>query len=282
MDDSIVLDDLVRTAEASRLRRRGATRLDPSSFITVTELSWDGDDDEEENEMPPGLLGSRARPAAAVVDYTYSLFCGVDAPTATPFTPSILPLAGPSAAAGPTRSGCGTLLHDSAAPRRRAHAQTWHALAAGASSCLVPLDAAYIDDAAPRAIYTAPCGCARAALACAICGNFLGTRLSACHAHARSTEYTFLDTAVTSFPALPHSSQPQPQPQPQTYPPLFDRLVTASPIPLTDEERTAYYRTRPTPPAQPRYSYGYGYDEDGDGDEANLDKAGDGVFVPER
>ncbi|KAG6887738.1 hypothetical protein C0995_013212 [Termitomyces sp. Mi166 len=300
-DDSIVLDDLVRTAEASRLRRRGAMRHHPS-FITVTE-PWDDDDDDDEddndNDNDDIRNPRRTRAPHPPLEYTYTLFCGSDiSPSPSPFTPSILPLF-PSPSAPPPRATnrCGTLLHLSAAPRHKpsSSSYTFHALPTGASPSLVPLDPSYIDDPtlASLRIHSAPCGCARKALACAICGNILGTRFTSCPTSARASHssssssksnmysYTFLSSAVTSEPVyVPSSSTSRTTTRsthsPQTYPPLLDRLITASPTPLTDEERTAYYRARPTPAAQPRYSFGYG------GRNAYLGYSGSGLGYERR
>ncbi|KAF8873481.1 hypothetical protein BD779DRAFT_1477000 [Infundibulicybe gibba] len=69
-DESIVLSDLVRTGEASRLRRRGAMRLDhgsagPLPLVTVRPASWDEEaeglpeDDVEEGETIGSPVFSR-------------------------------------------------------------------------------------------------------------------------------------------------------------------------------------------------------------------------------
>ncbi|KAG6886779.1 hypothetical protein C0992_002413 [Termitomyces sp. T32_za158] len=341
-DDSIVIDDLVRTAEASRLRRRGALRLDhhhhyphPPAIISFDD-DEDDDYDDHDEEYIPGLHHIRRQPA---LEYKYSLFCGGDVPSptdSTPFTPSILPLAPPSGPPLPplpkqrTTNGCGALVHAAAAPRRRpsSAAHTWYAPpGAGASATLVPLDPAYIDDPAPLRLHCAPCGCVREALACAVCGNLLGTRFAPCpidtHSYARAFpsaadtcaySYSLLPAAVSSSPAYsPPSSPPTPAPAPparaasSTPPPLLDRFITASPTPLTDEERTAYYRARPSWGSATGIGYTYAQlrssfrngglgartvappervpDPDAgdlDGDEAASDKTGEGVFLPDR
>ncbi|GLB34345.1 hypothetical protein LshimejAT787_0112290 [Lyophyllum shimeji] len=130
-DDSIVLSDLVRTGEASRLRRRGAMRLDhtrpqpssspqsqlhrtPSVIMVHEPPSWDPSDPEDVLPPPPPpppplRRSTRMRPTRrpAVDDehreHAYTLFCGgemsgdeygsagEDDCTSKPFTPSILP-----------------------------------------------------------------------------------------------------------------------------------------------------------------------------------------------
>ncbi|KAG6875505.1 hypothetical protein C0993_008892 [Termitomyces sp. T159_Od127] len=322
-DDSIVLDDLVRTGEASRLRRRGAMRLEHYHHHSHPHaiLSWDDDDDDSEDydseDYIPGLRNIRAQLRAAA-DHKYRLFCGGAIPftaESNAFTPSILPLApppGPSPPPAPTQphtTGCGTLLHTAAAPRRRpsSSAHTWHALpGAGASPALVPLDPAYIDDPAALRTNRAPCGCMRDALACAVCGNVLGTRFAPCpvDAHVHAASYTFLPAAVASSPAYAPSA-PRPSPRADTAstpPPLVDRFITASPTPLTEEELTAYYRARPMWPSGAGIGYTYPRSSlrnndgvgvrtatvldpdagDTDEDEAAADKTGEGVFLPER
>ncbi|KAG6886602.1 hypothetical protein C0992_003207 [Termitomyces sp. T32_za158] len=254
-DDSIVIDDLVRTAEASRLRRCGALRLDhhhhyphPPAIISFDD-DEDDDYDDHDEEYIPGLHHIRRQPAP---EYKYSLFCGGDVPSptdSTPFKPSILPLAPPAGPPLPpppkqrTTNGCGAPVHAAAAPRRRpsSAAHTWYAPpGAGASATLVPLDPAYIDDPAPLRLHCAPCGCVREALACAVCGNLLGTRFAPCpidtHSYARAFpsaadtcaySYSFLPAAVSSSPAYSHSSSP---PTPAPAPPARAALSTPPPL----------------------------------------------------
>ncbi|KAG6905875.1 hypothetical protein DXG01_017170 [Tephrocybe rancida] len=368
-DDSIVLDDLVRTAEASRLRRRGAMRIDHtghghhshSVFVSVEPGSgtWeDFDYDHAEDRTP--YAGSRrtstrtrtprANPPPTP---TYTLFCGADEPepayepqvNSDPYIPSILPVVS-SSSRSKTRSkpaqpkpkprrttGCGALLHISATPRRRSSIPspssfTWSASASEIQTgSVVSLDASYLSDPTSFRIQHAPCGCVREAVACAACGNFLGTRHAACSVSGtRSCTFSFLPSAVTSSPeytpppqdappqsyptltpsyhspspfgSSPYAPSPYPtyphtynDPEPPTYPPLLDRLITASPTPLSDAERAAY-RARAPVHAQPRYSYGYGtygygygagsYDPDGDPVDPGSPKTGEGVLAPER
>ncbi|KAF8076932.1 hypothetical protein FPV67DRAFT_1473231 [Lyophyllum atratum] len=364
-DDSIVLSDLVRTGEASRLRRRGAMRLDhtyphahahpprsPSLIVVHEPPSWDSEPEDTPHAHPrPRTRPTRRHAVEDEPDYSYALFCGGDVSTEeeahngtsndhTPYTPSVLPLYPPPPRPSPSRlkhrrkrtstTGCGARIHSAAAPRRRASplsssptttTNTWHALSPGASSGLAPLDAMYFDDARARAQIRA----GREGVGCAVCGNPLGLRargrkeggrVSMGSEEGAGYTYSFFAGAVSSEPAYtfpsPSSSNPTSTSQqqdtqdlsdPETQPPssytltLLDRLITASPTPLSDEEREAY-RARAPPAAQPRYSYGYPgygygygygggygggmYDADGEVVEPGSPKAGEMVLVPER
>ncbi|KAG6844464.1 hypothetical protein H0H87_006747 [Tephrocybe sp. NHM501043] len=336
-DDSIVLDDLVRTGEASRLRRRGAMRLDHGHATHhggggggAAAAAADSDEESEEQMMyTPTMPGpvprrtpTRARTSRRHDEHAetpttptcYTLFCGGDDPEppyhpevgSAPFRPSLLPLSAPSpSTSAPSKkrrtNGCGALIHVSASPRRRPASTapagfTWHA-ASPAEVRIAPLDACYFDEPTRLRIQRSPCGCVREGIACATCGNPLGTRYAPCAASAPSHaplphpsrrpsypagirpavplfSYSFLPSAVTSSPAYtppsrtdtptttpdPSSAQEPPNSlmDPPTYPPLLDRLITACPTPLSDEEREAY-RARAPPAAMPRYSYGYPY-----------------------
>ncbi|KAG5641127.1 hypothetical protein DXG03_005955, partial [Asterophora parasitica] len=146
-DDAIVLSDLVRTGEASRLRRRGAMHAAHShsysqsqpQVIVVVPPSWEDSSDTE--DTPPANANARRRPRPSSrrqnahdtdLDYSYTLFCGAELPAGagyhpddhTPFTPSPLPLSlsPPVRPRRPPRrstNGCGALLHLSAAPRHK-------------------------------------------------------------------------------------------------------------------------------------------------------------------
>jgi hypothetical protein len=129
-DESIVLSDLVRTGEASRLRRRGAMRIDHGAPYTVTgnqgnnadRLNWDSYFDTDSHTALEGHLNrnplsrfSRIRPLSSrryghhdttayahlrdqPDEFVYTLVCGakisdVDLDDKVePFKPSILPL----------------------------------------------------------------------------------------------------------------------------------------------------------------------------------------------
>ncbi|KAF8887262.1 hypothetical protein CPB84DRAFT_1948683, partial [Gymnopilus junonius] len=131
-DDSIVLSDLLRTGEASRLRRRGAMRIDPAVVgVNQNSLSpdhfrvhnvvvvdravapWDADFDlvhhmparrrqRSARRYDPYESGSSTIPSTqregAPEDYAYSLVCGAriyefgSSDDIEPFKPSVLPL----------------------------------------------------------------------------------------------------------------------------------------------------------------------------------------------
>ena len=201
-DDSIILSGLVRTGEASRLRRRGAMRLDhghiaqevhlqaPSPTVVVDSPPWDSEPEEAQGGavLPRERLRTirRGRPRRAAGDeemnYTYTLFCGSGddqdsgggfaGQPCVPFEPSLLPLFPQSSSCGPSLSsrkkisnGCGAVLHLSAAPRRRQ--ATWLAKD-DATGVVIPMDATYFDKEAASKIVRNACGCLREGVGCAV------------------------------------------------------------------------------------------------------------------
>jgi hypothetical protein len=203
-DESIVLSDLVRTGEASRLRRRGALRLDHShanqtiqqrsfspSVIVVGSPSWDS-----EPEDPPVIQGvsrvprytrTRSQRSRRIgeEETRYSLFCGgdvsdtdegVDDRACTPFVPSPLPAypaSSSSSSPPPVRhqrrkkrtNGCGALLHMNAMPRLRQGA--WSAK--GDASCaVIDMEPYYFDKEYVAKIVRSACGCVREGVGCAV------------------------------------------------------------------------------------------------------------------
>ncbi|KDR84439.1 hypothetical protein GALMADRAFT_151335 [Galerina marginata CBS 339.88] len=220
-DDSIVLSDLVRTGEASRLRRRGAMRIDPAlhsvgsartpSVVIVDRQTWDAEYEFDLASLhePSGRTASlrlphrrqrstrRYGPYASgssgqheVADeYVYSLVCGqkihgYDSDDFEAFKPSVLPVY--PATHRPEReinrsTGCGSLVHVRAAPRPRVG--VWTAYSA-ASSIVVPLDAGYFDACEAAKFARSSCGCTKEGIGCAVCGNPLGTRYTPCKSAA--------------------------------------------------------------------------------------------------
>ncbi|KAF9463691.1 hypothetical protein BDZ94DRAFT_1217807 [Collybia nuda] len=217
-DDSIVLSDLVRTGEASRLRRRGAMRLDhgyggqgnpPRVFnptvIVVGSPTW-----ESEPEDSQGLGVSRERTQRYArgaqrprrpteeceSDVVYTLFCGgeesgseddSDARPCRPYEPSVLPLYPPSSSASsskaryprkPKRSNGCGAVLHMSAAPRQRQG-TWSAKG-NASSAVVSLDECYFDRETASKIVRSRCGCIREGVGCAVCGNPLGTRFRPC------------------------------------------------------------------------------------------------------
>lgn len=228
VDDSIVLSDLVRTGEASRLRRRGAMRLDHGHHnahgYTPRETSptpWDSDDE-------PGVVtyphrqrrfsSSRRRrqeeEESEVEEYRYTLVCGaeiqqsgVEEDPCEPWRPSILPIPPATSSSTPQKptqrktNGCGAIVHLRAAPRPRVH--MW-AARTPAPSCVVPLEAHYFDAGEAAKFERSSCGCVKEGVGCAVCGNPLGTRYIPCRMAASGMfspghkHYTSLQAPWTS------------------------------------------------------------------------------------
>ena len=199
-DDYIVLSDLVRTGEASRLRRRGALRLDHShasqtlqqrsfspSVVVVGSPSWDSEsEDPQAGQGISRVTSSRlSRPRRSrrlgEEETRHSLFCGgvlsdedEDMPRVS-FTPSPLPAypASPSMALRPARSyqkkkrtnGCGALLHMNATPRLRQG--TWSAKGE-ASGAVIDMEPSYFDKESVAKIVRNACGCVREGVGCAV------------------------------------------------------------------------------------------------------------------
>jgi hypothetical protein len=95
VDDSIVLSDLVRTGEASRLRRRGAMRLDHGhhnalgyTYNAPRETSptpWDSDDElgvvtypHRQRRFSSSRRRRHEEEESDVEDYRYILVCGAE------------------------------------------------------------------------------------------------------------------------------------------------------------------------------------------------------------
>lgn len=132
-DDSIVLSDLVRTGEASRLRRRGAMRLDHghtasqtgaasviapnAGAVVVDSPSWESDPEDRDPILEPALSrndrslrysrSQREISRHMKDEYTWTLFCGgheedtvleetLSHDSRGPFVPSIMPLYPPT------------------------------------------------------------------------------------------------------------------------------------------------------------------------------------------
>ena len=201
-DDSIVLSDLVRTGEASRLRRRGALRLDHGhtsqatrqrslspSIIVVGSPSWDSES--EDPQLGQGSMRERVSRytrtrsqrsrRAGEGETRYSLFCGADLSEPEedlderPYVPSLLPAypASSSTLSSPAHSfrrkkrtnGCGALLHMNATPRLRQGA--WSAKGE-ASGAVVDLEPYYFDKESVAKIVRSACGCVREGVGCAV------------------------------------------------------------------------------------------------------------------
>jgi len=195
-DDSIVLSDLVRSGEASRLRRRGAIR---SSVMLNDRPDWGVQYDFDFAEIPQqrdtsrytsggSLRGRRSmhrssntsEPMQGSDEYVYALTCGApikdyewcDSTTSQPFRPSILPLFPkdeqdePVEGQEPNRStGCGSLIHKHSAPRPRVG--VWSACTP-AEDCVIQLDAEYFDTREAAKFTRSACGCVKEGIGCAV------------------------------------------------------------------------------------------------------------------
>ena len=196
-DDSIVLSDLVRTGEASRLRRRGAMRLDhgftnhsndsnPGPNLSAIFSSQPSRVHQSTSRGLNARMGDRNGDSQAVVPQTemqlkkrdpeeeeYILFCGGEEillGPAPPFEPSILPLFPSPRSRWPARgskrsTGCGAVIHAYASPCRRLG--VWTAKSA-ATDIVVGMDTSYFDRAAVAKIVKSACGCVREGVGCAV------------------------------------------------------------------------------------------------------------------
>ncbi|KAH9833853.1 uncharacterized protein C8Q71DRAFT_813822 [Rhodofomes roseus] len=267
-DDSIVLSDLVRTGEASRLRRRGAMRIDhgqssaprpsppsnalpppvrpsggsrfvvepamwgpsqgwgPSDASVEDELfnggewrEWAGDD-RGEDAGGAQLDEGRADGAQDDDEEGFVLFCGgedinassIASSSGTPYRPSLFPVssAGSPSTRGAERTtrrtnGCGVLVH------MRAFPQGPRGLWVGkqeASDVVVGLEADYFESSVVAKMMKSACGCVREGIACAICGNTLGTRYLPCQA---ASEGIFSHATCNHTPAAPPIGPTGPQ-----------------------------------------------------------------------
>lgn len=207
-DDSIVLSDLVRTGEASRLRRRGAMRLEhglagtstgpilhlpnairpPLSPSAILLRSSTPDSEGFSNGRGGYNIYGRPRMNAEVrrsdsvgEGYGYTLFCGGeevesddDNRSSTPFEPSILPLY-------PTTPSSTSTLKSARPPRRSngcgalLHMQASPRRRLGvwiaetaATDAVVEMDTSYFDRAAVVKIVKSACGCIREGVGCGV------------------------------------------------------------------------------------------------------------------
>ncbi|KAJ3486859.1 hypothetical protein NLJ89_g11772 [Agrocybe chaxingu] len=202
-DDTIVLSDLLRTGEASRLRRRGAMRIDHNALhpdgsrapAAAERQNWDSDY-EMDQVLVDGHFGRRyprrrrssrrygpyttavpPRQEQQPDEYVYTLVCGAEVTSCDfddtePFKPSVLPLYPPSASSSSAAkqdvkrsTGCGAVIHVRAAPRPRV--SVWAARSA-ATDAVVPLDACYFDTREAARFVRSSCGCVKEGVGCAM------------------------------------------------------------------------------------------------------------------
>ncbi|KAG2116783.1 hypothetical protein DEU56DRAFT_164747 [Suillus clintonianus] len=271
VDDSIVLSDLVRSGEASRLRRRGAMRLDhnlvnaqraeagrvtPPVVLRVERSpSWieSPSDDEESSQTWEQSYEAPLSPQTDTIaavgpdPYCHTLFCGgddeqlcVNRPSACvlsplPSYPPPPPSSGYQAPRWQT-NGCGAVIHMRAS--RRGNSGVWVARNE-ASSAVVPLDTSYFERAAVIRMVRSACGCLREGVGCAICGNPLGSRYKPCQAAA---EGLFASRHHPSGPLTPEGprywhahSSPLQHAQSYVYT-FFAENVTSTPTHMTAQD----------------------------------------------
>ncbi|TFK24700.1 hypothetical protein FA15DRAFT_406043 [Coprinopsis marcescibilis] len=225
-DDAIVLSDLVRTGEASRLRRRGAMRLDRNSIHGVPRRppSLDDSDSDEENRPYSFAysesnrlenLDRRHRTLGAHqyqhpsysrwvphpdIDHefdeenmSYILVCGAEVEDTfvdpTPFKPSALPIPPPKVS-----STSSSVIRK---PVSNGCGTIIHLFASSsptkvytarsaATEAVVPLSAEYFTQYVGVRFEMSPCGCVKEGVGCAVCGNPLGTRWKFCERMAEA------------------------------------------------------------------------------------------------
>lgn len=191
-DDAYSLSGLVRTGEASRLRRRATFRIDHSGRPAAERWSRPPLQPLVLVPPPPETISSRPpmTPPRQTSAYAanssgleedenedgseYKLYCGVLETglvgDSDPFTPSPLP-AYPSMyeeSGSPSRtlrksSGCGTLVHTRGVPRTCTG--TWHALG-DATDIVIPLDPVYFDCGGKTKHFS--CGCRFYGVGCSV------------------------------------------------------------------------------------------------------------------
>ncbi|EJD36234.1 hypothetical protein AURDEDRAFT_117136 [Auricularia subglabra TFB-10046 SS5] len=197
-DSSIVFDDLVRAGEASRLRRRGALRLDTARAWTAVALDGSSAD---------GLLsGLVAAAHASGSQAQHRIFRGAR-DWAHDRAPRPSPLPGHQDYGEQPWTGCRALVHDSALPCVRDG--TWFARGA-AQGTVARLDQAYFERGGRR--IRRPCGCASDGVGCRTCGNPLGSVFRPCARHLRLFPagalpfYSFFASATDADPPFPFPS----------------------------------------------------------------------------
>jgi hypothetical protein len=206
-DESIVLSDLVRTGEASRLRRRGAMRIDhgaphivmASPMATADRPSWDSYPDPDQTALEGHLYRnplsriSRIRPHSSrrygphdTTAYThlrdqpdqfvYTLVCGTKVTNfdlddkIEPFKPSILPLYPPLASSSSKKSmdrNTGCGTIVHMHAAPRVRVGMWTAHSAAPSS-VITLEASYFDTREAAEFTRSSCGCIKEGVGCAV------------------------------------------------------------------------------------------------------------------
>lgn len=158
-DDELVM----RTGEASRLRRRGAIiRIDPTNSRQRDDI------DTADMHCRALYCGSEPRPVPSWTRHTTGKFT----PSPLPLYPSRNRSPSPERPPKTTSSGCGALIH----PRAYCASASgmWTALTSASSESFMPLDASYVseplddesEEEVRRRVRTYACGCETKAIAC--------------------------------------------------------------------------------------------------------------------
>jgi hypothetical protein len=205
-DDSIVLSDLVRTGEASRLRRRGALRLDHGyggqiaqqrafspSVVVVGSPSWDSESEDTQGGQGVSRVprytrtrNQRSRRGRLAEEGTrYTVFCGgemsdsdddFDDRPSTPFVPSPLPAYPASSSMsshGPARSHRRKKRTNGCGALLHMNATprprygVWSAKG-DASSAVIDMEPCYFDKESVAKIVRSACGCVREGVGCSV------------------------------------------------------------------------------------------------------------------
>ena len=206
-DESIVLSDLVRTGEASRLRRRGAMRIDHGAphivmaspmMATADRPNWNSYPDPDQTALEGHLYRnplsrfSRNRPHSRrygphdTTAYThlrdqpdqfvYTLVCGTKVTNfdlddkIEPFKPSILPLYPPLASSSSKKSmdrNTGCGTIVHMHAAPRVRVGMWTAHSAAPSS-VITLEASYFDTREAAEFTRSSCGCIKEGVGCAV------------------------------------------------------------------------------------------------------------------
>lgn len=185
-DSEALLDSVVRTAQASRLRRRGAIRIEggiprPVRVRDLAETDQDSDLDDPDTRQPGAAFVVRHNVRLEDASGDFALHCGgpisttpaQSPPPGGPFHPSPLPTFRSStnrkgknkSVAKIASNGCGALVQTRAAASEQL--SVWYANSEP-TDMVVPLDSTYVDQGPRNVISTgkARCGCVQEGIGC--------------------------------------------------------------------------------------------------------------------
>ncbi|KIO24448.1 hypothetical protein M407DRAFT_26153 [Tulasnella calospora MUT 4182] len=222
---------LVRTAQASRLRRRGAIRIEnrqrgdvgtpalPPPRRRQVELDEDYEDDEDERRLHRPTLPFMLTRSVVPADFSgerYRLYCGGvpkrSRTTAStrwmkeePVWPSPFPSldrkpSRKNSRLGPASTGCGELVCLSACASERIG--VWLSDTPKQPMNVTRMDEDYVDHGPGNVIKTGKsnCGCDHEGIGCRNCGNSLGMRIHHCLRHSELHASLAQSTSRTSPP----------------------------------------------------------------------------------